>query len=147
MKLTLKLTKPTRRCKCHTPGCRNRDAYKITRRNDVNGNPLYLCADCIKETAAALGELEAAEKAKKQAIDAKIEAEIKAQSDAKAAEMSGVKADDEEQPHAGEESAESPDESADGQSDAAADASEEEKPQTEKNPAKPRSARKSGGKA
>ena len=49
MSLPMKITKPTRRVRCHVPGCKNRDAYKITRRNDVNGNPLYLCEECIKD--------------------------------------------------------------------------------------------------
>lgn len=49
MSLPIKITKPTRRVRCHVPGCKNRDAYKITRRNDVNGNPLYLCEECIKD--------------------------------------------------------------------------------------------------
>lgn len=58
-KLDVKFRKPTRRCRCHVPGCRNRNAYKITRRDDVNGNPLYLCDDCIKDIAKARKELAA----------------------------------------------------------------------------------------
>lgn len=49
MSLPMKITKPTRRVRCHVPGCRNRDALKITRRNDVNGNPLYICEECIAD--------------------------------------------------------------------------------------------------
>jgi hypothetical protein len=49
MSLPIQIVKPTRRVRCHVPGCRNRDAYKITRRNDVNGNPLYLCEECMKD--------------------------------------------------------------------------------------------------
>lgn len=47
MSLPLRMTKPTRRVRCQVPGCRNRDAIKISRRNDVNGNPLYMCEECM----------------------------------------------------------------------------------------------------
>lgn len=77
MKLAIKLRKPTRRCRCHVPGCRSRDAYKITRRDDVNGNPLYLCDGCIKDINAAHAAFVVAEAEKKKKLDAQIEAEMK----------------------------------------------------------------------
>ena len=140
MKLTLKITKPTRRCRCHTPGCRNRDAYKITRRNDVNGNPLYMCADCIEKTAAALDELKAAEKAKKQAIDEQIEAETKARIEAKTA---GGEENSENQP--ADDNAEVTE--VEPQAEEAVAPTESAETQPQKKPAKPRSAKENGGKA
>jgi hypothetical protein len=55
--LEIKLEQKTRRCRCHVPGCRNRNALKISRRHDVNGNPLFLCPDCIREIADAYGKI------------------------------------------------------------------------------------------
>ncbi len=49
MSLKLKISRPTRRVKCYVPGCRNRNALKISRRNDVNGNPLYMCEECLAD--------------------------------------------------------------------------------------------------
>lgn len=70
----VKLKKMTRRCSCHTPGCKNRNAVKVSKRNDVNGAPLFLCPVCIKDIYAAYAKLESAEKAIKDAVnDAVIE--------------------------------------------------------------------------
>lgn len=66
MSLPIKITKPTRRVRCHVPGCKNRDAYKITRRNDVNGNPLYLCEECIKDIGLAFDLTPKAKRTSKQ---------------------------------------------------------------------------------
>lgn len=69
--LKINIEQKTRRCRCHTPGCRNRNALKVSRRYDVNGNPLFLCPDCIKEIYAAYtemssgGSVESAESAEK----------------------------------------------------------------------------------
>lgn len=70
----VKLKKMTRRCSCHTPGCKNRNAVKVSKRNDVNGAPLFLCPVCIKDIYAAYAKLESAEKAIEDAVnDAVIE--------------------------------------------------------------------------
>ena len=72
--LEIKLKKMTRRCSCHTPGCKARNAIKISRRDDVNGAPLYLCPVCIEEIHAAYAAMESAEKAIEDAVnDAVIE--------------------------------------------------------------------------
>ena len=77
MSLFMQITKPSRRVKCHVPGCRNRDAYKITRRKDVNGNPLFLCPECMKDIKAYLDEAEKAEKsAKKKKSDENEQSEL-----------------------------------------------------------------------
>lgn len=47
LKLTIK--KLSRRHVCAVPGCRERETLFISRRNDVNGTPLYLCQRCIKD--------------------------------------------------------------------------------------------------
>lgn len=44
----IRIKKMTHRCRCQVPGCRNRDALKISRRDDVNGRPMFLCPECIK---------------------------------------------------------------------------------------------------
>ena len=44
----IRIKKMTHRCRCQVPGCRNRDALKISKRDDVNGRPMFLCPECIK---------------------------------------------------------------------------------------------------
>ena len=44
----IRIKKMTHRCRCQVPGCRNRDALKISKRDDVNGGPMFLCPECIK---------------------------------------------------------------------------------------------------
>ena len=80
MSLLMQIIKPTRRVKCHVPGCRNRDAYKITRRNDVNGNPLFLCPECMKDIKAYWDETEKAEKStKKKKADEKSDEDVQSE--------------------------------------------------------------------
>lgn len=67
--LEIKLKKMTRRCSCHTPGCKNRDAIKISRRDDVNGAPLYLCPVCIEEIHAAYAAMDSAGEAVEEAVN------------------------------------------------------------------------------
>lgn len=45
----IRIKKMTHRCRCQVPGCRNRDALKISKRDDVNGRPMFLCPECIKD--------------------------------------------------------------------------------------------------
>lgn len=59
--LEIKIEKKTRRYRCHVPGCRNRNALKISRRHDVNGSPLFLCPDCIREISETYGKMTAEE--------------------------------------------------------------------------------------
>lgn len=59
MALKLTIRQLTRRTKCHVPGCKSRNALKITRRYDVNGSPLFLCPDCIRDIHAAYQAMEA----------------------------------------------------------------------------------------
>lgn len=75
MNLPMKIKRLTRRIKCHVPGCKNRDALKITRRSDVNGNPLFMCEDCLADATKLLAELKA-EEAKTAKGQKTIEAEI-----------------------------------------------------------------------
>jgi hypothetical protein len=84
--LEIKLKKMTRRCSCHTPGCKNRDAIKISRRDDVNGAPLYLCPACIGEIHAAYEAMESAEKAIENAVNDAVIRQIEEK-----AEENGVK--------------------------------------------------------
>lgn len=49
MELKLAVKKLSRRHVCAVPGCRERETLFISRRNDVNGTPLYLCPKCIKD--------------------------------------------------------------------------------------------------
>lgn len=73
MSLPIKITKPTRRVKCHVPGCRNRDGYKITRRNDVNGNPLFICEECMRDIGDFSAKLHAKTKDVAPKVDEKPE--------------------------------------------------------------------------
>lgn len=75
--LEIRIKKMTRRCSCHTPGCKNRNAVKISRRDDVNGAPLYLCPDCIRDIHAAYAAMEAAEKAMETAVNDTVIAQVK----------------------------------------------------------------------
>lgn len=47
--LKIAVKKLSRRHVCAVPGCRERETLFISRRNDVNGTPLYLCPKCIKD--------------------------------------------------------------------------------------------------
>lgn len=47
--LKIRVKKLSRRHVCAVPGCRERETLFISRRNDVNGTPLYLCPKCIKD--------------------------------------------------------------------------------------------------
>ncbi len=91
--LDIRLKKMTRRCGCHTPGCKNRDAVKVSRRDDVNGAPLFLCPKCIKDIYAAYEKLESAEKAIEDAVnDAVIEqVKVKAEENGAKIEPAGQK--------------------------------------------------------
>ena len=79
--LEIRIKKMTRRCSCHTPGCKNRNAVKISRRDDVNGAPLYLCPDCIRDIHAAYAAMEAAEKAMETAVNDTVIAQVKEKAD------------------------------------------------------------------
>jgi len=73
MALKLTIRRLTRRTKCHVPGCKSRNALKITRRYDVNGSPLFLCPDCIRDIHAAYQAMEAEKQAQTDDINAQIE--------------------------------------------------------------------------
>ena len=63
LKLTVK--KLSRRHVCAVPGCRERETLFISRRNDVNGTPLYLCPKCIRDIYGEVAKKSAkADKAK-----------------------------------------------------------------------------------
>ena len=83
MNLPMKIKRLTRRVKCHVPGCKNRDALKITRRNDVNGNPLFMCEDCLADATKLLEELKA-EETKATKVQKTVEAEIEKRTRARA---------------------------------------------------------------
>lgn len=84
--LEIRIKKMTRRCSCHTPGCKNRDAVKISRRDDVNGAPLYLCPDCIRDIHAAYAAMESGEAAAEDAVNDAVRAAVEEK-----AEQDGVK--------------------------------------------------------
>lgn len=92
MSLPLKMTKPTRRVRCQVPGCRNRDAIKISRRNDVNGNPLYMCEECMDDIQKLRGtktKKAAKTTEEKNESEKAIEAEIVSRTRAKVDENAG----------------------------------------------------------
>lgn len=73
MALKLRIKRMTRRTRCHVPGCKNRNAVKVSRRDDVNGNPLFLCPDCIRDINTAYKSMESEERARKAEANKKIE--------------------------------------------------------------------------
>lgn len=93
MSLPLKMTKPTRRVRCQVPGCRNRDAIKLSRRNDVNGNPLYICEECMDDIQKIRGGVKTKRAAKtaeeKSESEKAIEAEIESRTRAMVEENTG----------------------------------------------------------
>lgn len=58
----MRFKKLTRRHVCSVAGCRNRETFMISRRDDVGGYPLYLCPKCIRESEARLRDYERAQK-------------------------------------------------------------------------------------
>lgn len=71
--LKIRMRKLARRHQCSVSGCRSRDTYLISRRDDVNGSPLYMCSQCIKDIFSSLSEFEKAEAEKQKKVEAEIE--------------------------------------------------------------------------
>ena len=63
--LKLAVKKLSRRHVCAVPGCRERETLFISRRNDVNGTPLYLCPKCIKDIYGEISKKEISKKSAK----------------------------------------------------------------------------------
>lgn len=53
----IRIKKMTHRCRCQVPGCKNRNALKISKRDDVNGRPMFLCPDCIEDIYGLYAEM------------------------------------------------------------------------------------------
>lgn len=80
------MRKLSRRHQCSVSGCRSRETYLCSRRDDVNGQPLYLCADCIKDMYASLSAVQAEEAKAQKQVEAEIEKRTKAAVEEKLAE-------------------------------------------------------------
>ena len=63
--LKIAVKKLSRRHVCAVPGCRERETLFISRRNDVNGTPLYLCPKCIKDIYGEISKKEISKKSAK----------------------------------------------------------------------------------